>query len=251
MSNGQYPPPPPPPTVVVQKQSMPGWAKGLIACGCLVLVIGAVILGFTVWAGKKAYDTVSDPAKMAEMIISANSDLEVVENNKEAGTITVRDKTTGDVTTFNYADLQQGKFSIEGKDGKTVTVDGSDLSQGGNLQVTGPDGEKIDIATDASGTPSWVPLYPNAKTTSGGKAISIGGKGAGSTTQTTADSLAVVKKYYEDFFAREGYKVQGNIPGSVVGQDGFLLSGEKDGRNLTVAGGPSGTDSVVNLTYIQ
>lgn len=250
MSNGQYPPPPPT-TVVVQKPGMPGWAKGLIACGCLVLLIGAGVLAFSLWAGKKAIDTMSDPAKMAEFLINANPDLEVVSNDKNAGTITVRDKTTGDVTTFNYSDIQQGKFSIEGKDGKTVTVDGSDLGQGGNLQVTGPDGEKIDVTAGTGDTPSWVPLYPGAETVTGGKAISIGGKGGGSISQSTTDSVATVKKFYEDFFAREGYTVQGNLPGNLAGQDGFLIIGEKDGRSLTVTAGPSSAGSTLNLTYIQ
>ncbi len=251
MSNGQYPPPPPSP--VAQKQGMPGWAKGLIACGCLALLIGAGLAVGTVWLGKKAIDTVSDPAKMAELIINANPDLEVVENNKEAGTITVRDKTTGDVTTFNYADIQQGKFTIEGTDGKTVTVDGSQLGQdGGNLQITGPDGEKIDLATAAGDTPSWVPLYPsNVKETTPGYSASVAGKTTGVVTQTTTDSLAVVKKHFEDVFAREGYKMQGNYAGGVGGQDGALLTGEKDGRTLSVAIGTSGTDTSVTITYLQ
>lgn len=251
MSNGQYPPPPPT-TVVVQKPGMPGWAKGLIACGCLVLLIGAGVLAFSIWAGKKAIDTMSDPAKVAEFLINANPDLEVVSNDKAAGTITVRDKTTGDVTTFNYSDIQQGKFSIEGKDGKTVTVDGSELGQeGGNLQVTGPDGEQVNIATAGGDTPSWVPLYPNVKETTPGYNATVAGKTTGVVTQTTGDGVAAVKKHYEDYFAREAWNIQGSFSGGVAGQDGTLISAEKDGKSLTVAIGASGTDTTVSLTYIQ
>ncbi len=120
---------------------MPTWAKVPIGCGCASLLIGAVVFGFLAWGAKKVVDTVSDPAKMAEFVISQNPDLEVVENNKDAGTITVRDK-TGETTTFNYADLSSGKFSVTGSDGKTVTVDGSDAKENGQVNITGPDGER-------------------------------------------------------------------------------------------------------------
>ncbi len=159
MSNGQYPPPP---GAGAPKQAMPTWAKVLIGCGCAALLLGAVALGLLGWGAKKVADTVSDPAKMAEFIVSQDSNLELVENNKDAGTITVRDKTTGETTTFNYADITAGKFSVTDSDGKTATVDGSDLKNGGNLNITGPDGQKI-TAGAGQDLPSWLPLYPNAK----------------------------------------------------------------------------------------
>ena len=246
MSNGQYPPPPP----GASKAGMPGWAKALIGCGCLLLLIGAGVAGFMAWGAKKVYDTVSDPAKMAEFVLSQNPDLEVVENNKDAGTITVRDKKTGETTTFNYADIKDGKFSIEGNDGKTVTVDGSQQGENGQVNITGPNGEKLNFGSGAAeNVPSWVPLYGNAKETVSAYNAETNGELTGLVTQTTGDSMAAVKKHYEDLFASEGYKIVNSFSGGSGDQQGVILNAEKGNITIALAIGSNGSDTTVNVTY--
>lgn len=244
MSNGQYPPPPP----GAPKQGMPTWAKVLIGCGCAALLLGAVALGLLGWGAKKVADTVSDPAKMAEFIISQDSNLEVVENNKTAGTITVRDKTTNETTTFNYADITEGKFSVTGSDGKTATVDGSNLQNGGNLNVTGPDGQKISVGA-GNGVPGWLPVYPNAKGETNNYSAEIGDERSGVASQTTADDLATVKAWYADYFAREGYTVKAVSPGESGNEKTVLFAVEKTGIDLGVAIAANGGETTVTLTY--
>lgn len=247
MSNGQYPPPPPgagaPP-----KPGLPTWAKVLIGCGCAALLLGAVGIGLLGWGAKKAAEYVSDPAKMAELIISQDPNLEVVENNKSAGTITVRDKTTGETTTFNYADITEGKFSVTGSDGKTATVDGSDAKNGGNINITGPDGQKISLGS-GNDLPAWLPVYPNAKGETANYGAEVGNERSGVASQNTADDVAAVKAWYADYFQREGYTVKSQSQNDNGGDKTVLFAVEKTGIDLGVVLASSGGETTITLTY--
>lgn len=250
MSNGQYPggqyPGAPP-----AKAGLPGWAKIAIGCGCLVLLIGAGVLGFMAWGAKKVVDMASDPAKMAEMVINLNPDLEVVENNADAGTMTIKDTKTGETTTISYADINEGKLTFEGKDGQTFSVDGSQTGQDGSVNITGPDGQKLSIGGgEAADVPSWVALYPNAKETTVGFRMAAGEEINGLVTQTTTDDIATVKKYYEDYFAREGYKITNTFSTDTADQKGLMMNAEKGTNTLAIVVGKSaGSDTSVNVTY--
>jgi hypothetical protein len=246
MSNGQYPPPPP--GAAAPKQGLPTWAKVLIGCGCAALLLGVVALGLLGWGAKKVADTVSDPAKLAEFIISQNPDLEVVENNKDAGTITVRDKKTGETTTFNYADITEGKVSVTGSDGKTATIDGSDVSKGGNLNITGPDGEKVTVGGGTK-IPGWLPLYPNATGETNNQGLEINDQSSGFATQTTADSVDTVRAWYEDHLKSEGYSVKSISPTERGTGQQTMIVVEKEKIDLAVVIAASGSDTTVTLTY--
>jgi hypothetical protein len=242
MSNGQYPPPPPgsPPP----KPGMPGWAKILIGCGCLALLIGAGFAAFTFYVGKKAYDTVSDPAKMAEFVISQDPNLEVVKTDSAAGTITYRDKTTGETTTINFADIKEGKLTVQDKDGNTV-LDTSQMTDGsGNVKITGPDGQTMTIGGDGD-LPSWVPLYPNATETSKAGEMSAGDTVTGATSQKTADSVDTVKTYYEGYLPGDGYKINSNVAAAGA----VLISASKGDQMVNIAVGTSNGETYVTINY--
>lgn len=250
MSNGQYPPPPPGATG--SKQGMPGWAKIAIGCGCLLLLIGVGVAGFVYWGAKKAIDIASDPAKMAEFAINANPDLEVVKNDKDAGTMTIKNTKTGEVTTVNYADIQNGKLTFEGNDGETYGIDGSQAQDGekGGITFTGPDGNKATFGVgDTENVPSWVPLYPSAKETISAYQAESGEDISGLVTQTSSDSVADVKKYYDDLLAKEGYKITGTFSGNSGDQQGTFVNAEKGTSTLAVVIGTSGQETSVSITY--
>jgi hypothetical protein len=242
MSNGQYPPPPPgsPPP----KPGMPGWAKILIGCGCLALLIGAGVAAFTFYVGKKAYDTVSDPAKAAEWMISQDPNLEVVKTDSAAGTITYRNKTTGETTTINFADLKEGKLTVQDKDGNTV-LDTSQMTDGsGNIKITGPDGQTMTIGGDGD-LPSWVPVYPNVTETSQSGEAATGDTVMGVASQKTADSVDTVKTYYEGYLPGDGYTINSNVSaGGAV-----LISASKEGKTVNIAVGTSGGTTYVTINY--
>lgn len=244
MSNGQYPPPPP----GAPKSGLPTWAKVLIGCGCAALLLGAVALGLLGWGAKKVVDTVSDPAKMAEFVISQNPDLEVVNNDKDAGTITVRDKKTGETTTFNYSDIQNGKFSVQGADGKTATVDGSNVANGGSLDITGPDGQKVSVGSGQD-LPSWLPGYPNLKSETSNYSAETGNERSGMANQTTGDDIDTVKAYYDGYFKQEGYTVKSVNTGANGNDKTVLYAVEKAGIDLGVLLASNGQETNITLTY--
>ena len=139
----------------------------------------------------------------------------------------------------------------EGKDG-TFSVDGSQASQdGGSVNITGPDGQKLSIGGgDAADVPSWVALYPNAKETTVGFRMATGEEINGLVTQTTTDDIATIKKYYEDYFAREGYKITNTFSTDTADQKGLMMNAEKGTNTLGIVLGKStGSDTSVNVTY--
>src|SRR5689334_14016100 len=108
-SQGSAAPPPPP-----QKKGM--GPLGWIAIGCGVIILfGIIALGVMGYIGKRFVDKVGkNPAKyVAEMAIRGNPDLEIVSEDEGAGTITVKNKKTGETATVNMEDLKKGKFSMK------------------------------------------------------------------------------------------------------------------------------------------
>jgi hypothetical protein len=249
MSNGQYPPSPPasPPP----KTGLPGWAKILIGCGCLALVIAGAALFYGVrWGANKVSqvsETLSDPAKLAAFVIEQNPDLEVVENNTEAGTIKVRVKSTGEVNTYNYADITAGKFTVQDKDGKTI-LDTSQVTEGGNIQFTGPDGQKVNIGSGGD-LPSWIPLYPNVTETSKSGEMATGDNLVGLASQKTTDSVDTVKTYYQGFLPGDGYTVNSNLSTGAGDNQVVLINATKNSQTVNIAIGTSGGQTYVTINY--
>jgi hypothetical protein len=227
MSNGYAQPAP--------KSGKSMWLKIALGCGCLALVIGAAIAGFMFWGAKKAYEFASDPAKMAEMVINADPDLEVVNNDKDAGTITVKNTKTGEETTINYADIKAGNLKIEGKDGATFEIGGNTDGQDGAVKITGPDGQTATFGSgaDAEDVPDWVPLYEGAQRVEGTFKSEVGGKIYGLVNQETGDSLDVVKSHFENVLKAQGYEV--NLQEASFGdQKTAAVLASKGGRSINV-----------------
>jgi len=134
------------------KKTSPWLFVGL-GCGGLILLIliAVAVLG---WMGKKyveenvldgksfsefAADMEANPEFTAvETMIRLNPEIELVSSDKEAGTVTLRQKSDGTETTISVADFQEGKLTFE-QDGQVTQMDASS----GQLSVvqTNADGE--------------------------------------------------------------------------------------------------------------
>jgi len=122
---GMPPQYPPPPAAAPKGKGPLFWI--LIGVGVLMLmVVGAVTIGgfFVYRAAKSAgFDSTllkNNPGlAIAKMAVAANPDLETVSTNDSAGTITVRDKTNGDVLTLRF-DTEKKTLVATDKDGKEV-----------------------------------------------------------------------------------------------------------------------------------
>jgi hypothetical protein len=162
-SKGASPPqPPPPPVAPVKKKTSPlVWI--LVGCLGLMVVGGIIFAAATFFVAKKVKDVASDFADnpvraAAEMAIRMNPDLELVSTDDAAQTMTVRDKTTGKVSTFDWSDIENGKFSFE-TDGETYTLDGSG-AEDGQLAIEDESGNAV-MSIGSGDVPSWFPTYPD------------------------------------------------------------------------------------------
>ncbi|HXV62241.1 MAG TPA: hypothetical protein VEK15_16190, partial [Vicinamibacteria bacterium] len=156
----------PPP--VPKKQGLSPWAWLGIGCAGILVVGGvvAVLVGMFVFGKVRevARDMEEDPvATMSRMIAAAHPEVELVEADKDARTVTFRNTTSGEVFTFSYEDIEEGRFSFT-SDGETAQFDfDADESESGRMTVTTDEGTAtFGAGSDVSDIPDWVPIYPGS-----------------------------------------------------------------------------------------
>lgn len=244
-----------PPPVPGQKKISPlGWVG--IGCGAVaILGILAVVAMFAVggWFFKKQVDKFENNPTLAaaELMVRANPELEVVDSDKEAGTLTIKNTKTGEVVTMNAKDIEEGKLTFTTKDG-TATFDASSTEEGGTLKVTTDKGEET-VFTAGQGVPkdlpSWVPTYAGGTVEGSYDATTAEGRSAAFTV-TTEDSVDTVVGFYESQLKAAGLDVQKNsMEGG--GQKTVILVGtggdDKRTATVTVSTADGKTQALVNF----
>lgn len=215
------------------KKGLPVLAWIAIGCGGIVVLAGIAFTVLAWFAVNKVKEVASDfednPTRAAaELVVRMNPDLEMVESDEDAGSITVREKSSGKVLTFNYEDIGEGRFSFESEEGR-VEITGQ--PQGGEAIMT--------ITTDEGETriggggeiPDWVPTHP-ATTTRKSLLRSTGPTGdTGHATFTVDADADDVVAFYKVELEKDGYTVSvatySNDDGSVS-----VVSGQKDGGSI-------------------
>ncbi|MBZ5729386.1 MAG: hypothetical protein LAP87_30980 [Acidobacteriia bacterium] len=211
----------------------------------LIIVLGLFVLGgigivgmgmFVVHKARQAgLDTrmiQRNPAyAVAKMMLAATPDMEEISHDDGAGTITVRDKKTGKVSTFNFEDIKNGrlKFSAEGENGEKATME---------------------FGAGAAKLPSWVPEYPGSKAagTFSVKGDSGDGSGeGGNVTFTTPDAASKVLTFYQDKAKDRGMRVSLTSTSDEGGM--VIASDDESKRTLTVVVGRGADGTTINLTY--
>lgn len=250
----------PPPAPGQKKMSALGW----IAIGCgAIAILGILAVGAMVAAGgwffkKQVSKFEENPAvAAAELAIRANSDVELVESDIEKGTITYRDKKSGEVVTINAGDVKEdGKFTITTKDG-TSTFDASSTEGGGTLKVTNEKGEEAVFGTSAGAPknlPSWLPTYPGAKVEGSMDATSQQERSAAFTV-TTTDSVQEVMEFYESRLRATGLSVQKTSFETNGAAAGGTVTGTSEDQkrtvNVMVSAGEGQTSAVVTFAEKQ
>jgi len=226
MSQPLTPSTPPPP--VKPKRSPMFWVA--IGCGVIVL-LGLLAVGTCGWFVKKQVAKFEEnPAiAAAELAVRANPDMEVVESDTAKGTITVRNKKTGEVVTWDAAEIESGKWTVETKEG-TATFGGPGAPA--NL-------------------PSWVPTYPNGSVQGTFDSTSPEGRSAAFTV-TTSDPVAAVLAFYADQLEGAGLTVQKNTFEAAGAASGGTVSGtsadDKRTVGVMVSTADGQTSAVVSFT---
>jgi uncharacterized protein YneF (UPF0154 family) len=217
---GSAPPPP-------KKGMGPlGWIA--IGCGVIIVlcIIGFGVMGYFVKRGINKFAK-NPTLAAAEMVVTMNPDLEMVSKDEAAGTITVKNKKTGETMTLNASDIKNGKVSFKSDKG-SMTVD-TNAKDGGVFKVTDEKGHESVISGGAAAPknlPSFVPTYPGG--TSQGTFDAVTDEGhSGAFTVSTKDSVEQVMTSYEAQMKSAGLKVQKSTF-SAAGKDGGSVTGKSD-----------------------
>jgi len=223
------------------KKGISGFAIAGFGCGGLVLL--AAIGGFML-AGKACSrfsevtkEMQDNPAKAAALIaVKLNPDLEVVATNDAKHEITIKNKRDGNAVTMSFEDIAKGKFKMSDISGKTISVDGSNVTTGGGIKLSGPDtesvigGGSISAGTVADG----VPLYPGLETGASPLMAAKPGMQAGIVVGTTPDPVVRVTSYYGTKLSDAGYVVETRDLANSPDHSGATLIGKKDDGKTTV-----------------
>lgn len=254
MSEPQSPPPTAGQAPAKKKISPWVWVLG----GCLVLILIVLLLmGGCAWfVTDKVQDMAADfeanPAKAgAELMVKLNPDLEMVSTDDDAGTITVRQKSTGEEFTFDYAEMAEGNISFETEEGRS-TISFDPQGEGG-VTVEGPDGETTSWGGDAGDDlPAWITVYPDSSEPEGAYSSTSGDQRSGAVSFRSTDPVARVLEYYERTLKAAGLEVS-KTRFTAQGSDGGMLNGDSQEprRTVTVMVTTEDGETVINVSYSE
>jgi hypothetical protein len=220
---------------------------GLVVIGILAVTVGGVFVA------RKAKDVIEDfeknPAKAAaQAVVRFNPELEMVESDDEAGTMTVRNTRTGEVATLDFNEIAEGRFSWETAEGK-VQLDVTD-EEGGGLRMTTPEGEARIGGGAGAQVPDWVPRYPDTEI-KGAYSSRSGEEESGAFSFETTDSPSEVLDSLQERLEDEGYEVTRQTY-EAAGQEpqGSLSAERADAqRTITVVATRQGSTTTAAVTY--
>ena len=229
MSNGEQ---------VPAKKGLPIWAWIGIGCGGLLILVLIVVMAAGFFVANKVKDVAGDfednPAMAtARMIVKLNPELEEVSTDEEAGTITVRNKKSGEIVTVNFDDIEDGKL-VFSTDKGDVTVDASELEESGSMTVTSEDGSVV-FATgkpSAGDLPSWVPMYPETEPSSR-HSMRTDTTASGGFEITTPDPVADVLEFYREELESAGYAISVNTY-TQDDTEGGMVNGNNEAEQRSV-----------------
>ena len=240
---------------MTEKKGMSPWAWVAIGCGGLIVVFAIVVSLSGMFLAKKAADFVEDvqenPEAAAEMLIKMNPDLELVESDRDAGTITIREKDSGEVITVNYEDIKEGKLTFETDEGE-MTFSASEDSEEGLFTVTTDGEETMRVgSSDMDSLPDWVPVFPGGTTTGTYSATTPDGV-SGSFQLTSSESVDDVLAFYVEQFEDDEWSVQKTEYSGPDGKGGQVIASVEDRTVMVILStSEEGTQAMVNYNDSQ
>ena len=251
MTNGQVPPIP-----QQEKKGLSPWVWLGIGCaGILALAAVAVgVGGYFIYGKAKdvAREMEDDPiAATSRFIAAANPEIELVDADKNNRIITFRNTETGEEFTFDYDDIEEGRFSFtSGDDSASIEFNTDD--DAGRMTITTGDGETMTYGAGASGHPDWadwVPEYPGTEP-QGTFASETPDMRAGAFSFETEDGLDEVLDFYVSELEAAGFVIQNRttMPTGAI----LVATTSDEVRSATVTASVNddgdGIDAMVNFT---
>ncbi len=204
----------------------------------------------------KGKDFVEDLEANPEMTIARgfvkmSPDFEEVEVDEEAGTITVRNKKSGEIFIADVDDLKEGRFTLTGEDGKAVITAGAGDDEG-SFKITAGGGALEIGGGNASDVPSWIPVMPGAEVEPL-FAMSADGVSRGSVKIVTDKDAKDVLEFYRKAMEKAGFEIQTSSY-SGGGDSVDMLNGQsKDPKRSLMVNVTSDSEGKVNaaVTYSE
>jgi hypothetical protein len=233
----------------------PAWVWVLVAVGvCIVLAIAAVSVGsyFLIKKVQNAgFDTTlmkNNPGlALAKMAAAVNPDLETVSSNDSAGTIVMREKSTGKTVTMRF-DPDKKSLVVVGDDGKEVKFSASGDDKTGSVEVQTADGTLKFGAAAGNSAPAWVPVYPGSSPQGTMSSQSNDGK-QNTFTFKTKDAAGKVLTYYQDQLKGSNFTI-GLMSTSDAG--GMLQAEDKSKqRTIVITAGTSSDGTEGSVTTVE
>ena len=190
---------------------------------------------------------------MAKLFVSAHPDVDLVSSNESTGTIVIRDKKDGKLTTMRF-DSQKNTMVVIDDKGNQAAVKISGDGSTGAVEITGsgPDGSgTVKIGTNADKPPDWVPVYPGSTPQSNFSVTGTGDR-SGTYVFVTKDATEKVLSYYADALKSGGLTAStttSNTDGKVSGIVTGSVKDEK--RTVMVTAGPDEDGTHVNVVFTE
>ncbi|HQT93623.1 MAG TPA: hypothetical protein PK435_03240 [Thermoanaerobaculaceae bacterium] len=244
------PPPAQPAAPAPQKKGTSPLVWILGGCGG-VLVLAAIAFGVMTYfvvhkvKGYAASATKNPAVFAAKLAVAANPDLEVVASDDESGTVTIRNKKTGEEITMNAADIKNGRLKFKNEKGEEVTFEGSGQKGKEGLRIKSSKGTMAFGDVEAVKMPAWVPVYAGAKVMASTRQKTEDGF-TGTYSFQTPDAAAAVLARYESELDGAGFAVERQSAGALGS-----LHAKADGgaRTVSVSAIPIGATTHVTVEY--
>jgi hypothetical protein len=223
-----------------------------VAIGCVGLIVVGGIITFATGAFLFKKFEKNPAMAAAEMVVKMHPDVELVDSDADAGTLTIRDKKTGEVMTVDMKEVEKGNLKFKkGDEESTISIGGGSDGQG-SLSITGNDGKTTFRAgAGASNLPDWVPIYPGTSPT-GSYQASTGEGTSGAFALSTKDSAKEVLAFYGKALDEMGAPVQRQTYSAADTEGGIVTGGSADeDRKLNVTATQHDGETVITVTYTE
>lgn len=230
------------PPVMPSKQRGPlFWI--LVGLGVFAL-LGAIVIGitgFTVLRTAREIQNSDNPDfAAAKLFLRLNSNLELISEDPADGSITVRNKKTGDVSTM-VLDAETKRFHIETRSGKSKME-----IQDGKAVIKSPDATMV-IGSQAGTLPSWLPAYPGTQPT--GTMVAETPSNKSSTFAfKTADTPEQVLTFYKEKLEAAGFEI---LTAMIQATGGMVTAQDSASQRQVVVTTSPGGETVLSVTEIR
>ncbi len=234
---------------VAKKTSVWVWILGGIVLFFFAIILTCGVGTYMLYRGVKKAGFDSELMKtnpglaMAKMATAVNPDYETVSSNDHAGTIVVREKSTGKILTLKFDPVTK-QMVITGDDGKqsTISIDG------GGITAQSADGTVKFGSAVGNTAPSWVPVYPGSSP-QGAMSSSTADGSQNTFTFKSKDPASKIITYYSDALKTTGF----SISMTTTSDQGGMVQATDDAkkRTISIVVGTSGDGTEASVTSIE